>query len=1123
MNKKLIKVSNALSLTEFKHIFKVMKLTSLFGVLCVSSAFAINVNSQSLRVNIHANQKQAKEVIKQIEEQTDYLFVYNHDKVNLNNIVTIQANNETVAEVLNQMFAGTDIIYAMQGNNILLMQKDAVVQQSGKVVTGTIVDPSGMPVIGANVMVKGTTNGTITDMDGKFSLEVEEGAILQISYIGYANQEIKVGDQKTLSIALKEDAEALDELVVVGYGTMKRKDFTGSVSSLKLEDSPVSLSSNVNALGVLKGNVAGLDIGASNSAGGQPSMLIRGQNSLSGTNTPLIVVDGVVFLGNLSDINPNDIASFDILKDATSAAAYGSRSANGVITITTKKGKQGKPIIRFNANAGFQNWHLKPQLMDGKQWLDAVSAANGFSDYSFLTQQQKINYDKGQEVRWLDEISRIGWVQDYQISVSGAGNKMNYYLSTAYTRNEGVIKGDQFSRFSTLFKLNSEITDWLNIGFDAAYTRTDNSGVLAKLGTAVALSPYDMLYRPNGEIEKIPSGTRSLNPLWGVEDESITENMNLRDNFRTNVSVLVKCPWITGLNYRLNFSGNLDYTRNGSFTHESYYVPDGPYDDDSRYSASTLNGFLSLANGQLLHARNYSYVVDNILSYDKNFGKHNLGITLVATRDLQKYESQQMKGSDFSANGNTILGLDGLQYATTQKITQDNWKKTNIGYFGRFTYSFFDTYYITASYRRDGSSVFGSSNKWGNFGAFGGAWRISNEKFLRKFEELDDLKLKVSWGRNGNQGLQQYSTLSKVVSGPTGGIYYPFDNSGKPSYGIDLTTIGNVNLGWETTDAWNIGFESSWFDNRILLNIDAYFSRTYDQIFLRTIPVMSGFKTMYSSMGEVKNRGVEISLNSTNIKTKDFTWNTSFTFWLNRNELAHLYGEDLDNDGKEDDDIGNTLFIGESIHSIFGYEQDGIVQVSDTEYMKANGVEAGTPKYVDKNQDGVIDAKDRSIIGNTDPNFKLNMSNTFKYRNWELYFMLAGTFGGNGYFQKSNPYAYITSGSRSAFACNGLYIPYWTEENPSNKYPSARFAGDNYFLGLQSRSYVRLQDITLSYTFRQRRLKKIGINNFKLFVSGKNLFTITKWDGGDPETGGHLFSGTLPVMSNISFGLNLSF
>ncbi len=359
MNKKLIKVSNALLLTEFKHIFRLMKLTSFFGVICVSSAFALNVNSQSLRVNIHANQKQAKEVIKQIEEQTDYLFVYNHDKVNLNNTVTIQANNETVAEVLNQMFAGTDIIYAMQGNNILLMQKDAVVQQSGKVVTGTIVDPSGMPVIGANVMVKGTTNGTITDMDGKFSLEVEEGATLQISYIGYANQEIKVGNQKILSIALKEDAEALDELVVVGYGTMKKSDLTGSSASVKDE---VLSQRTVTSVGqALSGRVSGVNISTnSGRPGGRTTIRIRGNSSISVTNDPLYVVDGVILnvstLQNgtspIDYLNPNDIQSVEVLKDASATAIYGARGANGVVLIQTKKGQGQGFSIRYDADFG---------------------------------------------------------------------------------------------------------------------------------------------------------------------------------------------------------------------------------------------------------------------------------------------------------------------------------------------------------------------------------------------------------------------------------------------------------------------------------------------------------------------------------------------------------------------------------------------------------------------------------------------------------------------------------------------------------------------------------------------------------------------------------------------------
>lgn len=993
-----------------------------------------------------------------------------------------------------------------------------------KKITGTVLDKDGEPVIGANVVEKGTTNGTITGIDGTFSLSVSENSTLNISYIGYLPEEVKVGSKSQFSVQLKEDTQALDEVIVIGYGTAKRKDFTGSVASVKLENSPIALATNLNALESLKGNVSGLDIGFTNSAGGTPSMQVRGQNSISGSNDPLIVVDGVIFMGNINDINPNDIASYDVLKDATSAAAYGSRSANGVIIITTKKGKTGKPVIHFNASGSMQTWHLKPTLMNGGQWLDAVAAANGYSDYSFLTPQEELNMNSGHEINWLDEISRTGWIQDYQAAVSGAGEKMNYYLSAAYTKNEGVIKGDDFDRVSVLAKVNTDITSWLQIGLDAAYTRSDYSGLAASVGSATILSPYGMMYRPNGLLEATPDGTRGHgNPLWGIYDEAKKENMDYRDNLRANVYAVLKCPWIQGLSYRFNFAGNLNYRKAGDFSHESSFVPNGTYDNDDRYSVATQNSYLSSAGGHIENERTTSHVIDNILNYNQTFGKHNIDLTAVATRDYKKYEYQKLSGSDFAANGNTVLGLNGLHYATTQKISLNNWKQTNVGYFGRASYSFSDTYYLTASYRRDGSSVFGVNNKWGNFGAVGGAWRITNESFMKKVEFLNDLKLKLSWGKNGNQGLSQYSTLSKVDNGQSGGIYYPFDNSGKPSYGINQNSIGNADLGWETTEAWNVGFESAWLNSRLFVDLDVYFSKTYDQIFTRTIPVMTGFSSMYSSMGEVKNKGIEATVRSVNIQNKDLTWSSALTFWLNRNKLIHLYGEDLDGDGKEDDDIGNGLFIGESIHSIFGYEQDGIVQTSDTEYMEANGVSAGTPKYVDRNGDGEINAKDRAILGSTDPNFKINLSNTLQYKNWELYVMIAGVFGGNGYFQKGNSNAYITSGDRSQFASNGLYVPYWTEANLNNEYPSASFTGDGYFLGLQSRAYVRLQDVTLSYTFDQPWVKNAGINNFKLFVTGKNLATITGWKGGDPESGSTALSGTYLIMTSVSLGLNLSF
>ncbi|MEI3055382.1 MAG: TonB-dependent receptor [Phocaeicola plebeius] len=990
--------------------------------------------------------------------------------------------------------------------------------------TGKVLDSSGEPIIGANVKEKNSLNGTITDLDGNFSIIVSsDNSDLLVSYIGYITMEVSADSKKPITVYLKEDTQLLDEVVVIGYGSTKRKDFTGSVSSVKLENSPIGLTSNISALESLKSNVSGLDVGSTTSAGGTPSMMIRGQKSISGSNDPLVVVDGVIFMGKISDINPNDISSFDVLKDATSAAAYGSRAANGVIMITTKKGKSGKPTINFSASGGMQIWHLKPQLMTGEQWVDAVSAAYQTEKESFMTAQEMKNYNDGKYRNWLDESSRVGWIQDYQASVSGAGNKVNYYLSTSYTDSKGVIKGDDFNRVSVLGKINTNITDWLQIGLDAAYTHSDWSGVGANLYSAVLLSPYGMKYRPNGELEAQPDGRGHGSPLWGVDDKSKIENLDYHDNLRANAYLKIDCPWIDGLSYRLNYSGNLNYRKYGDFYHESYYVPFGAYDDDTRYSEETKNSYLSSANGYIANERTTSWVLDNILSYNHTFGEHSVDLTAVATRDYSKYEYQYLYGLDFSDNGNTVLGLNGLHYGTTQKIKLNNWKRTNVGYVARASYSYGDTYYFTSSYRRDGASVFGANNKWGNFYALGTAWRITNEDFMKKIRFLNDMKLKLSWGTNGNQGLEQYSTLSLIANGKNSGFIYVFGNSGKPSYGINQNSIGNSNLKWEKTEAWNLGFESAWFNNRLFVDLDVYLSRTCNQIFYRTIPVMGGYSGMYSSMGEVRNRGVDLTIRSVNFQNRDWNWSTGVTFWLNRNKLIHLYGEDLDGDGKEDDDIGNGLFIGESIHSIYGYKQDGIVQTTDTEYMEANGVEAGTPKYVDITGDGRITTDDRMILGSRDPNFKLNMSNTLSYKNFELYVMLAGTFGGNGYFQQENPNAYITAGKRSEFSSNGLYIDYWTEENPSNKYPRATFTSDGYFLGLQSRAYVRLQDVTLSYTFNQPWVKKAGIGNLKVYVTGKNLATITGWEGGDPETGNTIFSGSYPVMTTLSMGLNLSF
>ena len=733
----------------------------------------------SAQISLSMQNKSTREVIREIEKVSDYRFFYNDNLSGLNTKISVSAQGENIRDVLEQIKSQVQITYIIKENNQIVLSAPGYVssstQQNTRKITGIIKDQSGEPVIGANIVEKGTTNGTITDIDGQYSLEVGSNSILVVSYIGYITQEIPVGKNNTLDVLLREDTETLDEVIVIGYGTTKRKDFTGSVSSVKLENSPIALSPNLNALESLKGNVSGLDIGATNSAGGEPSMQMRGQKSISGSNDPLIVVDGVIFMGSINDINPNDIASYDVLKDATSAAAYGSRSANGVIIITTKRGKTGKPVVTFNATGSMQTWQNKPDLMKGEQWLESVMARNNSSDLSWLKPQELANMEAGREINWLDASTRTGWVQDYQVAVSGAGEKMNYYLSAAYSDNQGVVIGDDYNRITALAKINTDITSWLQIGVDAAFTKSDYSGVGANIGEATQTSPYGVMYRNESEklLEKYPYTQSSVNALWNT-DKSVRDNKDIRNNFRANAYAVVKLPWVEGLSYRFNYAGNLSKNQSGDFYYEGYFVKEGAYDDETRYSPATLQSLLASANGKINNNTTDSWVIDNILNYKNTFGKHSIDLTAVATRDRKKYEMIETTGSNFAANGNTTLGINGLHKATVQKVNMDNNQRSNIGYLGRASYSYDDRYFFTGSYRRDGASVFGVNQKWGDFFAFGGAWRLSSEKFMSSISYLDDLKLKLSWGKNGNQGLDPYGTLSTINNGASDGVRYEF-------------------------------------------------------------------------------------------------------------------------------------------------------------------------------------------------------------------------------------------------------------------------------------------------------------------------------------------------------------
>ncbi|MDR1455426.1 MAG: SusC/RagA family TonB-linked outer membrane protein [Tannerella sp.] len=1034
------------------------------------------------------------------------------------------------------LMAGTGMMNASDGNP----PETDEPQQAKTRITGTVVDRTGEPVIGANIVEKGVTaNGTVTDVDGKFSLEVSPEATLLVSFIGYVTQEVAAGDQANLKIVLQEDTQLLDEVIVIGYGTARRREYTGSVGSVKLENSPLATLPNLNIMESLKGNISGMNVGGINSSGGEPDLLIRGQNSINGDNKPLIILDGVIFMGNISDINPNDIANIDVLKDAVSSAVYGSRSANGVIAITSKKGRVGKPMISFHAATGINTWaNNRPKMADGPHWLEDsnVHAGREKDDITRFLPEITDLIKKGEEKEMLDYITHTGNIQSYQIAVSGGTKELNYYLSTSYESNNGVLIGDEYDRISVMGKIGADITNWLNIGADAGFSRRDYSGVAASYG--FFQSYPDGLYWVNfREIDPATTLTQqATHPLWGVDD-GYRDNVDLRHNIRLNAYATVKIPWIEGLSYKINFLPSMDLIKQGDFAYETNFqnAVAGPFTPEK------LQSFLTQANGSMLNSRNYNYVFDNILSYSKRFGKHSIDATLVATRDYEKYEVSNFTGSDFLANGNTALGLGGLHKATVQKMdlyvnSKANGERiggtvrTNIGYLGRIQYGLNDRYFFQASWRRDGASVFGSNRKWGSFGAAGASWNISDEKFLKAFNPLNSLKLKANFGQNGNQGLTPYAILARVDNGNIAGNFYEFsDTQGKVYYSIVQSALGNNNMGWEKTTGIDYGFESAWLNNRLMLDASFYHSKTTDQIFERTIPSMTGFNKIYASMGQVNNSGVEATLKTVNITDRDWTWSTFVTFWKNNNKLIHLYGDDLDGDGKEDDDISdpnNALIIGKSLGVIYGYRQVGITQEDDTEYMELTGTQPGNPKYDDM-VDGVpgISPDDRTILGYRKENFRLNFGTTLRYRDFELYALAVGIFGGNNRYLDNNELAYRHYQEPRRILDEATYFnrPYWTPENRNNTYPIISFRTDGRYQGLQSRTWVRIQDISLSYNFNETLLKSLHVQNLKLYLAAKNVALFTGWFGGDPEIGSRWMDGTFPVTASYTIGLNLGF
>lgn len=988
--------------------------------------------------------------------------------------------------------------------------RDAVteVQQQKQTVSGVVKDQSGETVIGASVREKGTDNGTITDLDGKFTLSVAPDAVLQITYIGYVTQEVKALVGQTLQVTLKEDAKALDEVVVVGYGTMKKSDLTGAVMRADLKT--LKRAPNSNVLQSLQGIVPGLNVGQVTSAGASPNISIRGTNTLGGNTDVLIILDGVIYTSSLSSINPDDIESIDVLKDASSTAVYGAQAANGVILITTKKGAEGKPQVNVSSSYTFSNPTHNYRPMNREEYLDHVrdlyyseaflapdyTKPNPDFDLAAKLPDSALRDENGNvspyDYDWWEEGTQSGYLFENRISISGGSKSVNYMLSYANTAQEGFIINDRFKRNSVRLNVNAELASWWKVGVQTFGAFVNQDGAEPDLGTLIHQSPLIEPYDAEGNLKPYPFNTLDTNPFMGSD----IDDHERHNYFFANISSEIKLP-LKGLVYRVNFGNN--YRIDNHFRSNKY-------------------GYSLQGEAYKNHQEYYDYTIDNILAYNNTFGVHNVDVTLLYGASERKQNSTDAKGQGFSR---LTLGYNSLEQATKQYISSGAWHEALCYQMARVGYRLMNRYLLTATVRRDGFSGFAKDNKYATFPSVALGWILSEEPFF-KVPWVNYLKLRGGYGISGNL-TSRYKSLSNVKSE----IRYIFGDGGVPVIGQEVSSLGNNGLKWEKTYGVNFGLDFSLFGQRLTGSLEYYSTTTKDLLFNVVLPQITGFSDMASNVGKIRNKGFELSLTSRNIDTRNFKWSTTFNFSTNSNKILTLTGQDADGDGREDDNIASNLFIGQPISAVYGYRVDGIYQLGDD---IPEGFHPGNYHIVDTDEDGDITPDDRVILGRKDPAFRFGIMNTLEYRNFTLSFFINSVQGGKNGYLGENSSSMVRDDNNLRWNHLSAY-DYWSPRNPDGIYARSMSSPTITPTVFEKRNFVRLQDISLSYSFPDEWVKKVGLSNANLYFSGKNLLTFTKWHGWDPEpektTGDGKYWGSTywgrPVMRSFSFGISLTY
>ena len=1095
----------------FRHLCGHLLLLGL--LLNGMSAFA---QADGSRITLDVRNLPLTEIFKRIENNSDYRFFYQDEQLRGTGRRSLQVKDATIESVMDRLLRGTRLAYKIDSKHIVLFTRTADPASSKNTdgtitVTGTVTDALGMVLDGVSVMVANNpSKGTVTGSNGTYRLEnILPQSVLTFSYIGMKTAEMAVAGRKTIDVMLEDDMLRIDDVVVVGYGTRRKSDLTGAIVSANIDafrESP-----NVSIVQSLQGSVPGLNVGQVTSAGANPSITVRGQNTFdSGNTAPLLVVDGIIYKGNLVDLNPADIKSIDVLKDASSASIYGSRSANGVILITTMSGSNepSKPVMTYTASYSIQTPAHRLVPLNREQFIrrvrdavwDRAYLAPEYKEYNpdfditsvWISQANIRGFENGTDFDWWDAATQTGHVQNHNVSVRGATDRTKYFISSGYTDQLGYIMNDKYGRWTGRINLENKILNWFTIGIQSMVSSGDYSGQSPDMSDIMRMSPLTEPRDEDGNLIRQPMDQNVPNPFQPLEIDEVNKELNLMGN----VYAIVDIPFVKGLSYRLNYSHNYRTSRNFK---------------------SNPNGSNYTGEASKYNATAHDWTLDNIITYDRTFNDvHNVNITLLAGREENEYENTSATSSTFS---NLDLGYNKLGVGDVQKVSSSAWNESSLYYMARANYGYNGRYLATLTVRRDGFSGFSKKNKFGVFPSAALAWVVSGERFMRnKPLSIEFLKLRASYGMTGNRTLGRYGTLAKVSAEPA----YIYGDGNGPSIGQYITSLANDDLKWETTLGLNVGVDFSLLKGRLSGNFEYYNTNTSNILYDIKIPQMTGFANIKTNIGKVHNHGFEFSVNSRNVKTRNFTWDMTTNFSLNRNRIVSVLGpgNDADGDGREDDLVASSLFIGEPLGSLYYYNVQGIYQVDDDDIPA--GYRPGQYRVEDLDGNGKITADgDRMIIGYKDPSYRFSIANTFTYRNFTLRVFINSIQGGrNRYMAANTP---DVGYNDAATNCNAFAYDYWTPANPNAEYAQLYYSTPTVSTVYRQRSFVRLQDVSLSYQFRRELIRRVGLQSLKLYASGKNLYTWTKWQGWDPETGQGLTLGGRPVLRSWTFGLEVGF